>query len=699
MAEVTCSRCFTVFEADDGSPGAAPLCPACASRAPAPARLPAGPAGARQRRRAPRRWGRTLGLAAAAVAVLAAAGAAAWVLARRPSAERAPLQTPLDERIAEWRSTGLLPAGIAPEPGRAQVQLDAGARALAADLPPRTAEALRAYREAIALAPRHAEAAIAGYATAFAEAAGDDADGGQLRAAHGLVRDALAAGPRPELLAALARLLLLVPSAANDAEAVAVATKAVSAAPADPSARLALGLARLRHEPAAAAKILEDAAAAAPADRRLLSAAARARWAAGDDAGALALAARRLALDPGHPGALALRAEILAASDRTAEAREALERWSFADPAAPLPHLLLARLDYQRDDDLARARRHLDAALSRRPDDFTAARALAHRAAVELAAGDTTAAEVAVAEALRRVPASAPARFQAAVLAFRRGDAAALRESAGVLGDRAGPVLARLLGARSAELSGTDDEAQQAYRGVVEAAPRDPALLLSVAGAFARLHASGPALDAARRALRRDLPEGRLRRPPTEFWEGPAALVEASRRLEAIARAEPNAAATAYAAAAACELLLGRTVAAERLAKLAASASPQAPAPQVLLAQLALDRGDVQRALVRADGCLDARPQDAVALAIRARALELLGRDGDAEQAVRAAVEAGPDLLTPRLALARLLARRGEGREAAALLGPLLREDPGLAEARGTLLAVGAAAPSKPAAP
>jgi hypothetical protein len=106
---------------------------------------------------------------------------------------------------------------------------------------------------------------------------------------------------------------------------------------------------------------------------------------------------------------------------------------------------------------------------------------------------------------------------------------------------------------------------------------------------------------------------------------------------------------------------------------------------------------------VRADVALDVRPQDPVALAVRGRALELLGRNLDAEQAYRAAAEAGPDLLTPRLGLARLLARRGEGREAAALLEPLLREDPLLAEARGALLGIGApvasAAPPKPASP
>jgi tetratricopeptide (TPR) repeat protein len=619
-------------------------------------------------------------------AVLVVGGGAAWVLLCRTGAEPAPPPSVVELRVAEWRSAGLVPPQAIRDPGLASARVDAGAAALAADLPARTSEALRLFREALALSPRRSDAAIAGYATAFAESIGEDASGAELRATHEMVRDALAAGPRPDLQAAFARLLLLVPSPANDAEALAVATKAVAAAPRDASARLALGLAQARQDPPGAARILEEAAAALPADRRLLTAAARARWAAGDAAGALALADRRLALDPAHPGALALRAEVLAASDRIADARAALERWAAGEPSSALPHLLLGRLAYQRDDDLAAARRYLDAALQRRPDDFTAARALAHRAAVELAGGDTSAAEAAVADALRRVPASAPARFQAAVLAFRRGDAPGLRESAGVLGDRAGPVVQRLLAARSAELSGTDEEAQQAYAGLMAAAPRDPSILLSAAGALARMRAGGPAVEAARRALERDVVEGRLRHPPTDFWEGAVPLVEASRRLEAIASVEARGGATAFAGAAACEVLLGRTVAAERLAKLAVAASPQFPAPHALLAQVALDRGDARRALSNAEAAVEARGLDPVALVARARALEGLGRNLDAEQAYRAAAEAGPELVTPRLGVARLLARRGEAREAAALLEPLLREDPSLAEVRGALL-------------
>ncbi len=696
MAQVSCSRCFAVFEAGGSTPGAAPLCAACAQRVPARPGPTMAPLEGR-RAASPARRGRR---AAWGVVVLAAlAGAAALVRSALAPATAPAAPTVVERCVEEWRAAGLLQGVVVRDAAGAAARLEVGAAALAADLPARTADAVRAFREALALAPRRSDAAIAGYATAFAEAAGEDASGSELRAAHEMVREALAAGGRPELEAAYARLLLLVQSPANDAEALAVATRAGSAAPSDPSVRLAAGLAQLRRDAPSAARQLEDAAAAFPGDRRLLTAAARAHWAAGDAERALALCARRLALDPGHPGALSLRAEILGASDRIRDAREALERWAAADPRAALPHVLLARLAYQRDDDLASARQHLDAALARGPDDFTAARALAHRAAVELAAGDTAAAEAAVADALRRVPASAPARFQAAVLAFRRREAARLRESAGVLGDRGGAVTARVLAARSAELSGTDEEAQEAWAAVVAAAPRDPALLLSVAGALARLRAGGPALEVARRALDRDLVEGRLRRAPTDFWEGAAPLVEASRRLEELGRVESRGGARAYAAAAACELLLGRTVAAERLARLAADASPQSAAPLALLAQIALDRGDARRALGHADAAVAAQPHDPLGLAVRARALEALGRNLDAEQANRVAAEAGPDLLTPRLALARLLVRRGETREAGALVDALLREDPALAGARDVRLALGPPAPPQAVTP
>ncbi len=435
-----------------------------------------------------------------------------------------------------------MPAAQRPDMAAAEAAAAEGWAALAADDPGREAAALRTFRAAIALAPARSDGAVAGFATAFADAAGDEPDGTELRVAHELVRDARSRAPaRPDLLAASARLLLLAPGEANAAEARALAEQAAAAAPRDGSAPAwRSGWPGSTAIPPGRRARSRRPIAAVPGDRRLLTAAARARWAAGDAAAALAHAEARLALDPGHAGALALRAEVELACDRIADGRATLARWEAAVPGSPLPPLLLARLAYQCDADAPLARRLLEVALRRDPGDFTAARILAHRAAVELASGNVQAAEAAVGDALRRVPASAPARFQAALLAFRRGNAAALRESAGVLGDRAGAVAEKVLAARSAELSGTQDEAEQAYLAVAAAAPRDPAVLLATAGALARLHASGPAIEVARRALQRDPAEARLRRAPTDFWEGAEPLAEASRRLEAIGRAEPS---------------------------------------------------------------------------------------------------------------------------------------------------------------
>ena len=64
------------------------------------------------------------------------------------------------------------------------------------------------------------------------------------------------------------------------------------------------------------ARALSAAAVRSPGDRRLLSAAARASWEAGDAAAALALASARLDQDADHAGALALTAEVLIATDR-----------------------------------------------------------------------------------------------------------------------------------------------------------------------------------------------------------------------------------------------------------------------------------------------------------------------------------------------------------------------------------------------
>ncbi|HSD20922.1 MAG TPA: tetratricopeptide repeat protein [Anaeromyxobacter sp.] len=639
---------------------------------------------------------RRLGLPLLALAALVAAGAAA--LALGPRLRRSPPPAPpsaLSEHVASWRAAGLVPHDSGP--AAAEARRAEGRAALASDDPARIAAAVAAFRAALAAQSSRLDA-LAGFAIAVSERVADDpdSDADDVRVAHELLAEARAHAPEPpELVAAYARLLLAVPSASNDAEALAAARRAHDAAPRDPDAALALGLALARREPAAGAALLEDAAAAAPEDRRLLSAAARARWAAGDAPRALALASHRLALDPGHPGALALRAEIELAAGRFDDARATRARWGAADPGSALPPLLLARLAHQVDRDVSTARALLDAALARARGDFTAARVLAERAALERGAGDRAAAARAVAEALRRVPASAPARFQEALLAFDSSDVRALRRAEGVLDGRAGPAASALLTARVAELGGTLDEAVEAYARAAAAAPRDPAALLAVAGALARLGASGPALDVARGALRRDLLESRLPRPPSELWEGRAPVAEAARRLEAIGRYEPGAAATALAAAAACEVVLGRTVAAARLAREAAVAAPQAATPLALLAQIELDRGRPAAAAPLARAAVEAGTAP-LTLAVLGRALEALGREAESERVHRAALSMAPDLATSRLALARLLARRGDVAGARTLLAGILADDPGIAPARGALLALegGAEAPA-----
>ena len=733
MAQVSCSRCFRVFEAREVRPGLPPVCPACAAQAPALTPLPmpaveprggapvprhtplpragpvprhtplprAGPAprhtplprpASRRRRRLP-----IAGLAGAAL-LLAVAGGLFLALRRPEPPPGPPPPTPIEALVARWRERGLVrgkPGGNAK--ALADARVAEGRAARAADRLDRIAAAAAAFQEALAADPTRLDA-VAGWATAFAEAAGDAPDGETLQAAHDAIRFGLEREPRrPELLASYARLLLLVPSPQNSEEALGVAERAVVAAPADAGARLALGLARLDRDPAAGARELEEAFAAAPADRRLLTAAARGRWRSGDGPGAVALARRRIELDGDHVASLALLAEIEIDARRLRQARTALARWARASPQDPRPHVELAKIAYQVEDDPAGARARLEgAARLARGAPFVEALALAHLAALERAAGDEAAAAARVAAALERVPASGPARFQSALLAFARGDGARLRESAGVLGRRAGSIAAQLLAARSAEVSGTADEAIEAYRLLADLAPRDPAVLLLAGAGAARLGASGPALALAERALRRDPVEGRLRLAVTDYWEGPGALAEASRRYQAIARAEPIAAATALSAAAVCELILGRTPAAEALAERAAQAAPQRALPVALLAQLALDRGQARRALSFARTAVASDPLDPVGLEVRARTIEAQGKGLEAQAAHRQALEVSPDLSSARLALARLLARDGQRGAARSELEALIRDDPGVGEARGALLDLAdAAAPAR----
>lgn len=619
---------------------------------------------------------------AAVVAALAAAGAAggaAWWLLREPPPPPPP-PTPLEARASAWRAAGGLPAGAADD------LVARGATLLAADLPARTAEARLAFRGALAADPDRLDA-VAGYATAFADAApqSEDPDVDGLEEARALLAFALSRTPgRADLLAAQARLLLVSPSARTQAEALTAARQARAASPGDGSAVLALGLALLPSDPQAAAAALEAPAAAGAEDRRLLSAAARAHWAAGDAVTALRLAETRLEQDPLHPAMLALAVEIEAASARADWAGARLRAWRTLDPAAPEPRLLAARLAAQVDGDLALARRLLAEALPLARGDLLPARILAHQAAVALALGDVPAAERAAAAALARAPAGAPGQYQAATLAFRRGDWKALREAAGEVGGRCGLPAARKLAAREAELGpATREEAALAWRAWPAAAPRDPSLALEAAGALARLGRTGDALALARQATSVDPIEGRLRRAVTDCWEGPAGLADAARRLREIADAEHGATVAALEGAAACELLLGHTVQAEQAASRALAVDAGAWRARLLLAQVALDRGRPATAARHAAAALGL-PGAQPALGVLARALAADGQPEALALAARAAAETGS--APARLLQARLEAREGRGADAALAARSLLADDPSLGEARGLLL-------------
>ena len=587
---------------------------------------------------------------------------------------------PLAEQAAEWRAQG-----IAAAPGEAEGRLAAGRAALAADLPDRTGEARRACAEALVADPGNLEA-LACWLTAFAWLAGDDPDGGDLKRAHRLLGHAQGrAQGRPDLLAARARLLALSPGEANAREALQAAQAAAELAPGGRDALLALGETRLAADPASAAGHLERAWEEWR-DPRALRLAALARWRAGDPGAALERLGRRLELDPAQPEALELRATVEVGLGRLDAARVTLARWARLDARSPGPLLWQARLAAQVDSDPRLARTLLDRALGLPGDDFLGARLLSERAAAEAAAGALEAAGRSVTEALQRVPGSAPARFQEAALAWRRGDARALREAAGVLGVRAGPALARLLQARLQVVERRYDEAVETYRAIAAAAGPDLELLLEATGALARLQARGMALDLAGEAARRDPAEPRQRLRLREFWEPPLDLAEGADALADLARHEPARAGQAFEAAGLARLLLGHTRAAEALARRAAAEGLDAARPHALLAQVELDRGRPRQALQAAEAALRREPGDAVAQAARARALLALGRTVEALGAFRRALAANPGLPTARLGEALLLGRAGDRAGARARLEALLRDDPGQARARGALL-------------
>jgi len=254
-----------------------------------------------------------------------------------------------------------------------------------------------------------------------------------------------------------------------------------------------------------------------------------------------------------------------------------------------------------------------------------------------------------------------------------------------VLGDRGGPVVAAAIRARSAELSATAEDAVAAWEAAVAAAPRDTAGSLAAAGAAARLGFPRRAAALCARLFERDLGEARLLRAVGDYWDGAPPLAESSRRLVSLGGGEGRSAAVALACAGAAELLLGRLDRAEELARRAQTLAAQAPQATLLLGYVALQRGDARAATAWSVATVELLPGHPGAQALRARALEAVGRRLEAQGAWREALDAVPDLATGRLALARLLILDGKPEEALPLLESLVRDDPGIVEGVGAL--------------
>jgi tetratricopeptide (TPR) repeat protein len=193
----------------------------------------------------------------------------------------------------------------------------------------------------------------------------------------------------------------------------------------------------------------------------------------------------------------------------------------------------------------------------------------------------------------------------------------------------------------------------------------------------------------ADRVFQRDLFEGRLQRGVDDFWDGAPALAEASRRLVALARGPSHEVAGALTAAGAAELLQGRRERADELGRRALTLGPQLAGPPALLGYASLERGDARGAAAWARAALELQPGQPAALSVRARALEAMGKRLEAQGAWREALDGAPDLSTGRLALARLLILDGQPQAARPLLEPLVKDDPGAAEAVGVLRDLG----------
>ncbi|MGH0034408.1 MAG: tetratricopeptide repeat protein [Myxococcota bacterium] len=98
---------------------------------------------------------------------------------------------------------------------------------------------------------------------------------------------------------------------------------------------------------------------------------------------------------------------------------------------------------------------------------------------------------------------------------------------------------------------------------------------------------------------------------------------------------------------------------------------------QLAYGELSLAAKESQPALDAADGILAVEPENTIAMALKGRALEQLGRSDEAEEPYRRALELAEEKTPYSLMLAGYHQRRGQIDEAEVLLQALIEQDPG----------------------
>ncbi len=283
-------------------------------------------------------------------------------------------------------------------------------------------------------------------------------------------------------------------------------------------------------------------------------------------------------------------------------------------------------------------------------------------------------AEQALADALQAAPDHAPAQLlQARLLGNqgRRAEALALADK--VTAAHPKDADAWFTRGNLLTLEGRRQEALAAYNTALEHQPaHGPARIAKISLLF---ELGEPEAAAEIEKLRR-VP-GQQRQ--SLFFEAQAALARgddqrAYELIQQVLKAAPNHALSLQVAGG-LELKRGRVLVAERTLAKALQLSPDLPAARRLLAQAYVRLGQPAKALATLEPLLAAAKPDSEALLIAGEVQLLMGQADKAEQLFRQSVQAAPDQLRSRTALAALQLQRNQSPAALDELKSIAAED------------------------